>query len=124
MSKILLSKLGLTLLAITIIVLVIIKGRFYEGLGTKYLWVKDQQAVNVDKSDPEWLDKYCKLEIKNLPKLPFSNKGLEKDINGEDVQGYGIPDIDLKKLIPEDNIRDAVPLHIFTIYIFLKSFVC
>ena len=102
MSKILLSKLGFTLLAITIIVLVIFKGRFFEGFGTKYLWVKDQQAVNVDKNDPEWLDKYCKLEIKNLPKLPFANKGLEKDINGEDVQEYGIPDIDLKKMIPED----------------------
>ena len=102
MSKALAKKLGYVFLAIGIIALVIIKGKLYEGLGTKYLWVKDHQAVKVDKSDPEWLDKYCKLEIKNFPKAPFANKGLEKDVNGEDVQEYGVPNISLKKFIPED----------------------
>ena len=102
MSKALAKKLGYTFLAVSIIVLVIFRGKVYEGLGTKYLWVKDQQAVKIDKSDPEWLDKYCKLEIKNLPKAPFANEGLEKDMNGEGVQEYGVPDISLKKFIPED----------------------
>ena len=102
MSKALAKKLGYTLLAVGIIVLVIFRGRIFESLGTKYFWVKDQQGVKVDKSDPEWLDKYCKLEIENLPKAPFANKGLERDINGEDVQEYGVPDTSLKKFIPED----------------------
>ena len=97
--KSLLSKkvLGVAIIPVAIIAFALWKGKAWQGIAIKYLPVKQEKAVKVDKSDPLWLRKYCEAEIKNLPQPPFKNKGLDGD-----VHFLSIPDVYLKDIIPKD----------------------
>ena len=95
----LLSKkvLGLLIIPVVIIALGFWKGRAIYSIAIKYLPTKQAKAVKIDKSDPNWLKKYCADEIKNLPQAPFKNQGLDGD-----VQFLGIPEVYLRETIPSD----------------------
>lgn len=98
----LLGLLGITIIVVIIITLLFFRGRLVEGFGQKYITISDPKKVEINKSDPKWLDNYCAKEVKNLPKAPFKNKGLDGD-----VQKYSIPDTFLRKMIPETKWYEA-----------------
>ena len=98
MSKALLGLLGLGVILVIITFAFMYRGRMATFPGIKELLVKSPEAPKVDKSDPEWLSKYCLEEVKNLPEAPFAYK--EKDVK---VNAYSsVSDVYLDKFIPEE----------------------
>ena len=97
MSK-LLALLGVSAILVTIITLVLFKGRLLEGLGQKFLPVKKVEIAKVDKSEANWLENYCLKEVKSLPEAPF--KFTKKDVHTRSRTSAS--DIYLRKYIPDN----------------------
>lgn len=97
MSRIL-SLLGVTVVAVSVITLVFFGGRPIWGVGEKLLPVKEAVVIKVDKNDPNWLENYCLKEVKNLPEAPFSF--TKKDVHARSRTGAS--DTYLHKNIPDN----------------------
>lgn len=66
---------GIILVLIAVIIFVINQLGLFSGVGPKKTETTTQQTptplAQVDKSDPKWLEKYCREEMAKLPEAPF-----------------------------------------------------
>ncbi|OGG07440.1 hypothetical protein A2872_02455 [Candidatus Gottesmanbacteria bacterium RIFCSPHIGHO2_01_FULL_42_12] len=94
---------GLTVITVVIFVAYMTaKGKLIQSPATKEILVSQSETAKVDKTDPKWLEKYCREEVKKLPVAPFKYTRLDGD-----VHAYAIPDVSLKKRIPTDKFYKA-----------------
>lgn len=94
---------GVTVISVVIFLAYInSRGKLVTTPAATETTVTQTETAKVEKTDPKWLENYCREEVKKLPEAPFKYTGLDGD-----VHLYSIPDVSLKNKIPADKFHKA-----------------